>query len=57
VSTDPNVPPPPSYRDSRPIEIPYGLRISAAWSWRLLLVGVVIYLLGQGFVRFQLLML
>ena len=37
------------------VEIPYGLRASAAWSWRLLLVGVVIYLLGQGFVMFQLL--
>ena len=48
MSTEPNVPP-------RPVDIPYGLRVCAAWSWRLLLVGVVIYLLGQGFVKFQLL--
>jgi predicted PurR-regulated permease PerM len=40
---------------SRPVEVPYGLRVSAAWSWRLLLIGVMIYLLGQGFVMFQLL--
>jgi putative heme transporter len=38
-----------------PVEIPHGLRIAAAWSWRLLLVGFVIYLLGRGFVMFQLL--
>jgi predicted PurR-regulated permease PerM len=61
VSTEPNVPPPPSpypptpYPPSRPVEIPYGLRVSAAWAWRVVLVGVVIYLLGKGFVMFQLL--
>jgi predicted PurR-regulated permease PerM len=38
-----------------PVEIPYGLRVAAGWSWRLLLIGVVIYLLGKGFVEFQLL--
>jgi predicted PurR-regulated permease PerM len=39
----------------RPVEVPHGLRTAAAWSWRLLLIGVVIYLLGRGFVMFQLL--
>jgi predicted PurR-regulated permease PerM len=43
------------YPPPRPVEIPYGLRAAAAWSWRLLLIGVVIYLLGKGFVMFQLL--
>jgi predicted PurR-regulated permease PerM len=37
----------------RPAEIPHGLRVAAAWSWRLLLIGFVIYLLGKGFNRFQ----
>jgi predicted PurR-regulated permease PerM len=44
-----------SHQSLRPVEVPYGLRVSAAWAWRLLLVGVVIYLLGKGFVMFQLL--
>lgn len=39
----------------RPAEVPYALRVSAAWSWRLLLLGVVIYLLGRGFTMFQVL--
>ena len=52
MSTDPNVPRPAT--PMRPVEVPYGLRAAAAWSWRLLLVGVVLYLLGKGFVMFQL---
>ena len=40
---------------ARPIEIPHGLRVSAAWSWRLLLIGALIYLLGKGFAMFQVL--
>jgi len=55
VSNQPSPPTSPSEL-SRQVEIPYGLRVSAAWSWRLLLVGVMIYLLGKGFVMFQLLM-
>ncbi len=54
MSNQPNPPTSPT-EVSRAIEIPYGLRLSAAWSWRLLLVGVMIYLLGKGFVMFQLL--
>lgn len=43
-------------RDNAPIsEVPYGLRVSAAWAWRLLLLGVLIYLLAKGFVMFQVL--
>lgn len=37
----------------RPAEIPHGLRVAAAWSWRVLLIGFVIYLLGKGFTRFE----
>ncbi len=70
MSNEPNVPSSPgspsaqqlarqspqsSFSAERAVEIPYGLRLSAAWAWRLLLVGVVIYLLGKGFVMFQLL--
>lgn len=39
----------------RPAEVPYGLRVTAAWSWRLLLVGVMVYLLARGFAMFQVL--
>jgi predicted PurR-regulated permease PerM len=49
------VPVQPSQDPPRLAEVPYGLRVSAAWSWRLLLIGVVIYLLGKGFVMFELL--
>ena len=34
-------------------DVPYGVRLAAAWSWRVLLIGIVIYLLGKGFVLFQ----
>jgi predicted PurR-regulated permease PerM len=54
VSNQPNSPTSPSGLQ-RQVEIPYGLRVSAAWSWRVLLIGVMIYVLGKGFVMFQLL--
>ena len=34
-------------------EIPRGLRIAAAWSWRVLLIGGVLYLIGRLFVKFE----
>jgi putative heme transporter len=36
-------------------DIPYGLRVAAAWSWRVLLIGAVLYLLARGFAMFQVL--
>ena len=39
----------------RPAYVPYGLRVAAAWSWRLLLLGVVLYILGRAFTIFQVL--
>jgi len=40
----------------RTVEVPYALRATAGWAWRLLLIGVVIYLLGRGFVFFEVIM-
>ena len=42
-------------QDERPAYVPYPLRVTAAWSWRLLLLGVMVYLLGRGFTTFQVL--
>ena len=39
----------------RPAAVPYGLQVAAAWSWRLLLISAMIYLIGRGFLRFQVL--
>jgi predicted PurR-regulated permease PerM len=36
--------------------VPLGVRTAASWSWRLLVIGVVIYLLARGFVIFQLIL-
>lgn len=30
------------------VELPYGIRVAAAWSWRLMLIGLAIYLLVRG---------
>jgi putative heme transporter len=54
VSNEPDLPVSP-YQPPRPVEVPYGLRAAAAWSWRVLLIGFMIYMLGKGFVMFQLL--
>jgi predicted PurR-regulated permease PerM len=48
VSSEPN-----ETEQGRSAEIPFGLRVAAAWSWRLLLIAFVIYLIGRGFNRFQ----
>jgi predicted PurR-regulated permease PerM len=37
----------------RPVEVPYALRASAAWSWRIVVVGFVAYLIAVGLGRFQ----
>ncbi|MFI7588613.1 AI-2E family transporter [Spongisporangium articulatum] len=39
----------------RPVRVPWLLRATAAWSWRLLLVGIMLYLFGRGFTIFQVL--
>ncbi len=37
----------------RPTELPHGLRVSAAWAWRVLLVAGTIYLLWRIFAEYQ----
>jgi predicted PurR-regulated permease PerM len=46
------VAPPPT---TPPAQIPNALRVAAGWSWRLLLIGVMVYFLARGFVLFQVL--
>lgn len=41
--------------DQRPAYVPYGLRVTAAWSWRLLLLGAMLYVLGRAFTIMQVL--
>ena len=36
-------------------EIPHGLRVAAAWSWRVLLIGGMLLLIGKVFLRFEVL--
>ena len=36
-------------------EVPHGLRVVAAWSWRLLLIGAVLYLAAKTFLMFEVL--
>ncbi len=36
----------------RPIEIPYGLRLSAAWAWRVLLIAGTVWLIWQIFAKY-----
>jgi predicted PurR-regulated permease PerM len=38
---------------TRPVEIPYGLRLSAAWAWRVLLIAGTIWLLWRIFSKYQ----
>jgi predicted PurR-regulated permease PerM len=39
--------------DVRPVEVPYALRAAAAWSWRLIVIGVVLYVVTRGLEMFQ----
>ena len=39
--------------ERRPVDVPYALRASAEWSWRLIVVGIVVYVLLQGLATFQ----
>src|SRR5690348_9406512 len=34
--------------------VTWGVRTAAAWSWRLIVIGFAVYLLGQAFVRVEL---
>jgi predicted PurR-regulated permease PerM len=52
----PPAPPREGNRDrapEQPIEVPYALRAAAAWSWRLIVVGFVVYVLTLGLGMFQ----
>ncbi|GAB6900848.1 AI-2E family transporter [Kineosporia succinea] len=37
----------------RPAELPHGLRVSAAWAWRVLLIAGTVYLLWRIFSQYQ----
>ncbi len=37
----------------RAVEVPYGIRATAGWCWRLLLIGFTIFVLGRGFIMFE----
>lgn len=39
--------------DAQRFHVPYALRAAAAWSWRLILVGVVLYFVTRGVAMFQ----
>jgi predicted PurR-regulated permease PerM len=39
---------------TRPVEVPFALRAAADWSWRLIVLGIVIYVVTRGLATFQL---
>ena len=47
-------PPPPEQPDSAGDAVTWQVRLAAAWTWRLLLLGLGVYVLGQIFLRIEL---